>query len=898
MIKENTRQGLEQKIRQLEAELRQVKNQYLSVIENSMDSILLTSPDGRILSANPAACAMFQMTEQELIDGGRMAVIDPTDPRLPAALKERAETGKFQGELTFKRKDGTKFPVEVSSSMFPDTEGHMRTSMIIRDLTEKKQAEDILKHSLEKYHTLYSQSPIAIELYEKSGLLTDVNNACLELFGVEDKSDLMAFNLFDDPNLDSVYKEKLKQSETVRYQAPFDFELVKSLNLYRTRRSGQIWLDVLIAPLQGEISGFLVQIQDITKQKMAESALRDSENKFRHIFQASPDAITITRLADGCFVEVNDSFCNMTGYSRAELIDNKSVSFNLTNDAELRESSLQQLANSGKIDNFEYPIKHKSGTVSVGLISAQLTTLMDEQHIIAITRDITEIKKAAAERDQLLFAINQAQESIAITGTDGSIQYVNSAFEKITGYSEAEAVGRNPRILKSGMHDNEFYSNLWNTILAGKPWNGHMVNMRKDGTLFDIQSSVSPIKDDNDQIQNFVWIFRDISNLIKLEQRVAQSQKMEAIGSLAGGIAHDFNNILMPVMAMTEIMMDDLSPESPNFESMEQIHNAGIRGRELVKQILAFSRQSVPKKVAVPPQRIVREVMNLFRSALPANIRLSEDIQGDCGLISADPTQLHQIMMNLVTNAYHAIEPSNGEITIGLQEIVLQKEDRYPVDLEPGEYIRLSVCDSGCGIDPEHLSKIFDPYFTTKAQGKGTGLGLAVVYGFVKDHKGDIKVYSEVGKGTTFNVYLPRLKKAGQPEIIQPAETLPTGTENILLVDDEIPITRLGKLMLERLGYQVSTYSSSIEALEVFKASPDAFDLIISDMTMPDMTGDLLTREIRALRPEIPVLICTGFSEKMNDEIARELKINGLVMKPFLRSELARRVRNALDESE
>ena len=390
---------------------------------------------------------------------------------------------------------------------------------------------------------------------------------------------------------------------------------------------------------------------------------------------------------------------------------------------------------------------------------------------------------------------------------------------------------------------------------------------------------------------------RDITEREQAELRIQQAQKMESIGNLAGGIAHDFNNILFPIVGMSELLLEDLPRNSQQYENAQEILSAGKRGSDLVRQILAFSRQAEQKFMPVRIQQILKEVIAFTRATIPSYIEVEQDIQQDCGLVLADPTQIHQVAMNVITNAYHAVEPNRGKIAVQLEERVLSADEMIGKHIQTGRYVVLSISDSGHGISSDLMTKIFEPYFTTKEQGKGTGLGLAVAYGIIKKHKGDIKVYSELGKGTTFNIYFPLMEKP--VDLIKPSATeqLYSGSENILLVDDEESIAKLEKQMLERLGYKVTMRVNSQEALEAFRAKPDYFDLVISDMTMPNMTGDQLAIELKEIRANIPVIICTGFSERINEENAEMMGIKGLLMKPVVKSDMAKMVRKVLDEA-
>ncbi|MBU1238568.1 response regulator, partial [Myxococcota bacterium] len=310
-----------------------------------------------------------------------------------------------------------------------------------------------------------------------------------------------------------------------------------------------------------------------------------------------------------------------------------------------------------------------------------------------------------------------------------------------------------------------------------------------------------------------------------------------------------------------------------------------------------FSRQQAHKMIPVRIQHILKEVLTLSRATIPMNIKIDHCLQPECGLTLADPTQIHQIAMNLITNAYHAVENSDGQISVRVQEVVLDNNDTTDMSIEPGRYAMLSVEDNGTGIPPVHLQKIFDPYFTTKEQGKGTGLGLAVVYGIVKENKGDIRVSSTLGEGTVFKVYLPLMPVSRISSSVKGEVPLKGGVERILLIDDELPIVKLEKQMLERLGYTVSARTSSADALEAFKSHPDAYDLVITDMSMPIMTGDQLAKEILAVRPDMPIIICTGFSEKMNAAVAKSIGVKGLLMKPIEKSDMAQMAREVLDKA-
>jgi len=393
-------------------------------------------------------------------------------------------------------------------------------------------------------------------------------------------------------------------------------------------------------------------------------------------------------------------------------------------------------------------------------------------------------------------------------------------------------------------------------------------------------------------------IVEDISERKKLEVQLLQAQKMEAIGTLAGGIAHDFNNILAAIMGYTELANLDV-PEGSNARyKLNEVLKASHRAKDLVRQILAFSHQGRQERKPVEMSPLIKEILRLLRASLPSIIEIRQHIDTDTDIIETDPTQIHQVLMNLCTNAAHAMRENGGVLEVSLKKVDM---DGFAVaqhpDFQPGSYLRLSVSDTGHGMTREVLKRIFDPYFTTKEVGEGTGLGLAVVHGIVKSHEGAITVYSEPGKGSTFQVYFPRIDRAKGVEATQRAEPFPMGKQEcILFVDDEQPLADMGKQMLEHLGYRVAVRMSSIEALKLFQAQPKRFDLVITDMTMPNMTGDKLSRELMGIRPDIPIILCTGFSERITAEKVQELGIREFAMKPLLMSDLAKTIRRVLDQ--
>ncbi len=470
-----------------------------------------------------------------------------------------------------------------------------------------------------------------------------------------------------------------------------------------------------------------------------------------------------------------------------------------------------------------------------------------------------------------------------------TIEYMNSAMIQIIGYDPSGECCKAALIQKvgecswcpdeNGIQDRAFKDK---------------VLFAKNGRIY--HASATPVSNEPGESSILITL-RDITETRHAEEKLRQAQKMQAIGALAGGIAHDFNNILSPILGFSQILKEELPPGSNAHEDIIEIYKAGLRGRDLVKQILAFGRQSDAEKSVISIQTILKEVCKLVRSIIPSNISIVKEIENDCGGVLADPTQIHQVCMNLITNAYQAIGETNGEIRISLTEEIISHHHGQKDRMKPGKYAVMKICDTGSGMEPEKLEKIFEPYYTTKKKDKGTGLGLTIVYGIVNDYGGDIKVKSSPGEGTTFTLYFPVAETEFQADSSKKKDQPRTGDENILLVDDEPSVMNVLQLMLEKSGYQVTGITNSIQALETFKKSPDRFDLVITDMAMPHMTGQRLTKEILAIRPDMPILACTGFSRALADDQARGMGLQGVLMKPVAKSELTGMIRKVLDKA-
>ncbi len=523
--------------------------------------------------------------------------------------------------------------------------------------------------------------------------------------------------------------------------------------------------------------------------------------------------------------------------------------------------------------------------------------------VFAAARDITERKQAEEalkERDALLRAIFETLPlGLWIADKEGRIIDGNQAGQHI--WAGARYVG---------IDEFHEYKGWWldtGKLIEPEDWavaravrkGETSINEEIEIECFDgshkmILNSAVPIRNERQEILGAFIVNEDITDRKRAEKNLQQTQKMEALGTLAGGVAHDFNNILMPITINTELALLDTPEGNPLRQYLQPVLDAAKRGRDLVSQIITFSRQREAERRPVRVGPVVKEAIQFLRSSLPRNIEIREKIEIESDTILGDPTQIHQVLMNLSSNAAYAMREGGGTLDVRLTRIEVDSEmaAKYPA-LKQGPHVKLTVSDTGSGMSREVVERIFDPFFTTKKPGEGTGMGLAVVHGIVKNHKGVITVYSEIGKGTTFNVFLPRIQDETRPETVL-LESIPTGKERILVVDDEEPQLQSVTHMLEKLGYNVVAKTDSLEALDVFRAESGAFDLVITDQTMPKMTGEKLAKSILGIRPDIPIILCTGFSEIIDADEAKALGIREFVMKPFTVREMAEKIRKVL----
>lgn len=645
----------------------------------------------------------------------------------------------------------------------------------------------------------------------------------------------------------------------------------------------------------------LLAIEDVTEHNRLENLLMDSEERFRRLFETAEDGILLLEKSEGKIAHVNPSVTRICGYSEEECVgkDLKDIGI-LHHMGDIFEIT-KMLTNEGIIHQNDITIKTKTGKD----IYAEMYCVDKTSLIQSNIRDITERKHAkkalqySEKRYRSLF--NSIRDAILVADLNRTIIDCNQAFVDLFGY------------LKEEMHSKQtlsIYESEEGFRRMGVAIKDHMDEpgflytaqyQKKDGSIFPGETSVFYLVDDKNAKIGYIGLIRDVTQSQQeqeyrntLQAQLIQTQKMESIGTLAGGIAHDFNNILSAILGFTELALSGVEKATPVEDDLQEVYRAGLRAKDLVQQILTFARQSEEDFKPIQVDFIIKEVLKFIRSSIPTTIEIKQNIACN-SLIMGNSTQVHQIMMNLCTNAAHAMEDEGGILQITLKDITIDRTaNQKKLKLKFGNYIELTVSDTGVGIEPHLIEKIFEPYFTTKIKGEGTGLGLALVHGIVETYGGEMIVESTLGNGTVFTIYLPIAREKKDP-LNYKSDELSTGQERILFVDDEAPIVNIASRMLGQLGYSVTARTSSLDALNLFKLNPSAFDLVISDVTMPKMTGDQLTQKLIEIRPDIPVILCTGYSKKFSEEAASTIGIQAFVNKPIIQENLARVVRDVLD---
>ncbi len=772
------------------------------------------------------------------------------------------------------------------------------------DITHLKKTKQALEESKNQLQVIFNAAPSIIMLLNENCEVLQMNKTARLFAGQnhEDASGKCPGDVFD--CIYSFIDEKgcgksLYCKECVIRNTVYDtfinnnehqrVETTLSIKRDNLENEYHILLSASLHEFSGQKAALII-IDNITELKNAQKALREGDEKFKTVFYTTPDAITITNL-DGKIVEINEGFSAITSYTRDEVIGKSALDLNLWDNPEDRNKLIDILNKTGNVTNFEAVYRMKDQSSRHCLMSASLIVLNNIPHILAITKDITLRRNAEIDLEQSMAKYRSlfegSRDGIITAELNGKIIDCNKSYANMLGYSIEELKNMNFFELtpekwkeweKNEIFNKYLFANSYTPIYEKEYITkyGKIINTEVTAYLYHFEKDKDPI----------IWaVVRDVTDNKTIQELLRQSQKMEAVGQLAGGIAHDFNNMLAGIIGYTEISLNQSEPGSKLEKNLMQILKASDRAKNLVSQILSFSRQSAHEKQYIYLRPILKEVIELLKVSIPSSVIIRTNIQKDTHSVYADPVRIHEIIMNLVTNAVHAMD-EKGELTISLSEqCVLDGNFGHIGMIEPGVYSIIEVSDTGCGIDSEIMTKIFDPFFTTKPSKKGTGMGLSVVYGIIQSHNGNIQVESEVGKGSTFRIFLP--KSETNPIENKKEEDIDiTGNESILFVDDEVLLVAIITDLLVSMGYSVTSTNDSTEALNILRKTPEKFDLLITDQTMPNMTGVDLAQEALKIKRDLPIILCTVYSSTVDSEKASQMGIKKFLLKPITRNEL------------
>jgi len=768
-----------------------------------------------------------------------------------------------------------------------------RVKNLERSDLERKRAENALRKTESELRAILDATPETIVHIDRKGTVLSANRTACERLQTS-KEDFIGHCIYAFFPPEVAENRRRKYDETFVSGKPVSFE---------DSRAGMVF-EQNVYPVFNEekrVVTLVVFARDITKHKRAEEALQNSEATFRKLFEFAPDGIYLIDL-EGTFIDGNRAAQKIVGYKKEELIGSNFASLDLLSPEDLPKAieNLNENLNGRATGPDEYRLKRKDGTQVVIEIMTLPVTINNQKAILGIARDITERKRAEEalqiseeKYKDILESIDDGYYEVDIAG---NYTHFNDSMARILGYPRDELMGMNNRDYMD--EDNakmifQAFNKVYKTGISTKALDWQLI--RKDGSECFVETVVSLIKDSGGKGIGFRGVARDVTERKKLEEQLRQAHKMESIGTLSGGIAHDFNNILYMIIGNAELALEDIPERDPVHVNLEEIKAASLRAAGIVKQLLNFSRKAEQEYRPIDAVMVIKEALKFLRSTIPSTIEIRQKIAIKEKIIMADPIQINQVLMNICTNASQAMKKAGGIVEVVVEDVTLDAQgvEGYS-DLTAGDYIKITVSDTGPGIDPAIIDRIFDPYFTTKEVGKGSGMGLAVVHGIVKSHNGAITVDSQLGKGTIFNILFPVVTEKPVKKI-PAAYEMPMGNESVLFVDDEEPIADMTQLMLGRLGYRVETRLNPIEALELFRSKPHEFDLVITDMTMPQMTGVKLSEELKHVRSDIPVIICTGHSSLIDDEKAKELGIAAYVMKPIAMKALAITIRDVLE---
>ena len=856
---------------------------YRELVDNAPDAILVVS-NGRLLFANPAAATLVGLPAADSLRDHNVLEFTPPETRdaivqlIEQLHREPHSTSLYETQIV--RTDGTKRDVEIMAR--PTIYGGTRGSIVfVRDITQRKQAERDLRASEEHYRQVVESMNEALVVYAPDAKIAFVNGQFCKMFDVQpgDVVGKPASAVYAPETQELVQRGFARRRRGLQdqYEAPLK------------RRTGEVvFAQISAAPLSrdGQFAGSLALITDITDRRVTQEKLRQSERRYRDVANSSPNYLVSFDCFDH-YVAANKTTCESLGLEEHEIIGRtfEEVGIPVEVAREWR-AHMAAVRATGNSETRETVVSFRQG--SPRILRRTVSPIYGEEGeligVSALAIDITEQRLSEQKNHRLLRAIEEMDEVMFTTDATGAITYVNPAFERIYGFTRDEAIGKNPRIIRSDETPAAVYKHFWRELFEGRTVRTEFLNRTKQGQLVRMITTVSPIHGDDGRLTGFTAVQRDVTAERKaeehqrqIEHQMATAAKMQALGTLAGGIAHDFNNILSIVLTHATVAELSNGNAKRTLDAIDTIKRAVNRGAGLSRQILTFARNTEVRFETLDVNRSVQEIGSMMREMFPRNIQIELDLDPDVSSIRADADQFHQVLLNLALNARDAMG-DGGTLRLTTSRV--------------GNEAHIAVTDTGHGMTPDVASRIFEPFFTTKEIGKGTGLGLAVVYGIMKAHNARIDVVSEPGRGSSFRLYFPSVEAAIAEENICDSECSDRGDESLLLIEDELEIAEAISIGLSECGYRVTTANNAEEAANKLTTLP--FDVIITDLGIPGLSSRELVKLIRSTAPDSPVIPMTGYvdGELHNDILAAGTQ--PVLQKPFTIDQLLRRIRQTV----
>ena len=887
------------------------KVKYHDLIDNLNEGVLEVDKEENITYANEVFAKIVNYSVDELLTMKLTDLVSEADYMEvinQSRLRKTGISSKYRINLITSDKKEKQILL-TASTKFDDNNNYTGSTGIFYDFTELEDIGLKIKEVEQINKAVINSSPIGISVRDKNGTLLLHNNSWKRIWGLSDEEVRDYYNpkgsLEFDENDD--YLNDLDADIKKVYTSGGEF-LIPEIKTVKRKNKNIEWVSQYFYAIENEenkVDKVVIFTIDITEKKRNEKLVKDSEEKYKRIYENSITPI-YTFDKNKRFVDSNPAGLEVLGYSLEELLK-LSIS-DVDADSKVVLPAHKRLLEGKSLRNFEHNLRKKNGE-TVTVLNNSIPIKDSSDNLIGIQSVLMDITDKAEFDEKLLklaSVIEQSSESIVITDLDGLIQYVNPAFEKITGYTLEEAIGKNPNILKTGEQELQVYKDLWQTITEKKIWYGIFSNKKKDGTFFYERATIFPILDEKNRIISYAAIKHDITKERKLEEQLQQSQKMESIGILAGGVAHDFNNLLTVINGRCQIGQTKIidNPEGA-FNDFSEIYSAGQKATTLVRQLLGFSRKQPIKPKVLSLNSLIANLEKMLKRLISEDIEIKLSLTSGIKDIKADPGQIEQILINLVVNARDAIVQRKKTDFGSPKKIVIETNESRGAETSYFEdeaingsrdYVVFSVTDTGIGIDTDTKKKIFDPFFTTKEEGKGTGLGLAMIYGVVKQNKAEISVYSELNKGTTFSIYWPGVEEdltidEADEDIF--SELIGSGT--VLIVEDDELIRNFASETLSSVGYNIIEAENGEKAyrLLINKETPK-IDLILTDVVMPKMDGKELVKKALALNPELRILFTSGYTKEYLTEDDFPVDEYEFMDKPYSITELAKRVQGVL----